>query len=92
MVMPSTNLVSVGVACLFGISAEARCECKGKALRVKEFRLASAVRPDAEANSEKEPFSHYTVGKLVAQLIASAKRGEVVRVRDQQLKAESIRK
>lgn len=88
--MPDTSLVTVGAACLFGISIAARAECKNKALRCNEFRLASFIKRDSDAAPDKGVFSHYVVGSLVAQLLASDKRGEVVRVGPDELKADRL--
>lgn len=87
---PGTSLITVGAACLFGISIAARGECKDKALRVNEFRLAAFAKRDAEASPEQGVFSHFTVGTLVSQLLASERSGEVVRVGPKELKAESL--
>lgn len=89
--MPGASLTTVGAACLFGISIAARGECKDKKVRVNEFRLNAWVKRDAEADASEGSFSHFTIGHLVGELVASGKRGEVCEVGAEQIKAKSLK-
>jgi hypothetical protein len=84
--MPGACLVTVGAAALFGISIAARGEYTSKQPRVNEWRLAAMVTHDKDSKPEGGPFSNYKVGSLVADVLASSKKGEVVHVGAEQLK------
>ena len=87
---PKASLATVGVACLFGISITARGETQEQALRVNEFRLNAFVKRDAEADPKQNLHSNLKVGKLVADLAMSNKKGEVVNIGNEDLTSTGL--
>ena len=87
---PKASLATVGVSCLFGISMTARGETQEQALRVNEFRLNAFVKRDAEADPKQNLHSNLKVGKLVADLAMSSKKGEVVNIGNEDLTSTGL--
>lgn len=87
-----SSLVTVGAACLFGISLALRAELKDHNYRVNEVRLMSRVArhvdTDRAAQTFGEAFSHRVFGsKVVSVLMDTSVKGRVVVVGSAELKA-----
>ena len=78
--------MTVGAACLFGLSIVARAETADKKLRVNEYRLNANIKKDAEADPSKGVFSNITNGQKVLELATSDKKGEVFSVNSADLR------
>jgi hypothetical protein len=86
--MDGLGLVTIGAACLWGVSIVARAETAEKQLRVNEWRLKTFVVPHEEAGAANPPFSNLRAAQHLVDTAVSEKKGEVVEVLPKDLEAQ----